>query len=70
MKSFLLFLNIIIGITIVVLVIIQGKEAGLGSAWGGGTMFNTRRGIEKWIVRLTVFLVIAFFIVSFLNLLI
>ncbi len=69
MKSFLLILNIIIGIILVVLIMFQGKEAGLGSAWGGGAMFQTRRGLEKWIMKLTVFLVGAFFLVSVINIL-
>lgn len=65
MKNFLLILSIVLSILIVVLILIQGKGAGLGSAWGGGgEFFQTRRGIEKWTLRLTVILIICFFIVS------
>lgn len=70
MNNFLLILNIIISIALIVLIMIQGKGAGLGSAWGGsGEMFQTRRGLEKWIMRLTVGLTILFFVVSVANLL-
>lgn len=69
MKNFLLILNIVLSIFIVILILIQGKGAGLGSAWGGGgEMFQTRRGIEKVTLRLTVILIIIFLAVSIVNL--
>jgi len=69
MKNVLLIVNIIVSILIVTLILIQGKGAGLGSAWGGGgEMFQTRRGIEKVTLRITVILIAIFFIVSIINL--
>ena len=69
MRNVLLVLNIIISIVIVVLILIQGKGAGLGRAWGGGgDMYQTRRGVEKLTLRLTVILIVVFFILSVLNL--
>lgn len=69
MKNILLFVNIFLSVLVVALILIQGRGAGLGSAWGGGgEMFQTRRGVEKLTLRLTVFLIIIFFIVSLVNL--
>ncbi len=69
MKNILLIGNIILSVFIVIFILIQGKGAGLGSAWGGGgEMFQTRRGIEKVTLRLTVALIVIFFIVSIVNL--
>lgn len=69
MKEVLLIANIILSVLIVILILIQGKGAGLGSAWGGGgEMFQTRRGIEKVTLRITVILIAVFFIVSIINL--
>ncbi len=63
MKNILLIANIITSILIVIFILIQGRGAGLGSAWGGGgETFQTRRGIEKLTMQLTVFLIIVFFI--------
>lgn len=63
-------ITIILSIAIVVLILLQGRGAGLGSAWGGGgELYQTRRGIEKLTLRVTVILVILFFIVSVLNIL-
>lgn len=70
MKDFLMLINVVIAVLIVVLILMQGKGSGLGSAWGGqGEMFSTRRGIEKWTLRITVVLIILFFIISVFNLL-
>jgi len=69
MKNFLLTLNIVLSIAIVFFILIQGGGAGLGSAWGGGgEHFQTRRGIEKITLRLTVVLIVIFLIVSLVNL--
>lgn len=69
MKNILIFLNIIISILIVIFILIQGKGAGLGSAWGGGgELFQTRRGIEKVTLKLTIFLIIIFFVISVISL--
>ena len=69
MKIVLHILNIILGIGLVVLILVQGRGAGLGSAWGGGAeLFQTRRGIEKFTMTLTIIFIIAFFVVSLVNL--
>ncbi|OGK46297.1 preprotein translocase subunit SecG [Candidatus Roizmanbacteria bacterium RIFCSPLOWO2_01_FULL_40_13] len=69
MKNILLAVNIVLSILIVIFILIQGRGGGLGSAWGGGgEMFQTRRGIEKVTLKLSVFLIIVFFLVSLINL--
>ena len=69
MKNILLFVNIILSALVVILILIQGRGAGLGSAWGGGgEMFQTRRGIEKLKLRITVILILLFFTISMINL--
>lgn len=68
MKNFLLILNIIVSFFIIFFILIQGKGAGLGSAWGGGERYQTRRGIEKIVLWLTSFLITVFFIISLINL--
>lgn len=69
MKNILLISNIILSVLIAVLILLQGKGAGLGSAWGGGgEMFQTRRGIEKVTLRITIILIALFFVLSIVNL--
>jgi len=70
MKEILLVVNIVLCITIVAFILIQGRGAGLGSAWGGGgETFQTRRGVEVIIMRLTVVFIVIFFGVSIFALL-
>ncbi len=65
----LLIATIILSVLITVLILMQGRGAGLGSAWGGGgEFFQTRRGIEKVTLQATVVLITLFFIVSVINL--
>ena len=69
MKSFLLIFNIVLSVLIIIFILVQGKGAGLGSAWGGGgEMFQTRRGMEKIILWLTTVFIIIFLVVSLINL--
>ena len=68
MKNILLIANIVTSILIVIFILVQGRGAGLGSAWGGGgEFFQTRRGIEKLTMQATVFLIVVFFIISIIN---
>ncbi len=68
MKNVLLIVNIVVAIAITGLILLQGKGAGLGSAWGGGgELFQTRRGIEKVTLRITVALIIVFFVLSLIS---
>jgi len=69
MKSILLLTNIVLSALVVILILVQGRGGGLGSAWGGGgEMFQTRRGVEKLTLRLTVILILLFFTISMINL--
>jgi len=67
-KPTLLIINIILSIAIVALIVLQGKGAGLGSAWGGGgEMYQSRRGVEKFTMNLTYILIFLFFLLSITN---
>ena len=71
MRNALLITNIIVSIAITVLILVQGRGGGLGGAWGGGgETFHTRRGIDKITLRVTIFLIVIFFLISAINLLV
>ena len=64
--------EIILGVTLTVLVLLQTKGADLGGFLGGGGgdsggSFRTRRGIEVTMHRVTIACGILFFIVTFLS---
>ena len=60
-------IQIIIAIAVIVFILLQARGAGLGSVFGGssaGSVFKTRRGVERLIFNITVVLVILFALVS------
>lgn len=71
MDEVLLIINIVLATAIIAFVLIQGRGGGLGSAWGGGggEQFQTRRGIEKFTMYVTVGLIVVFFCISLVQLL-
>jgi preprotein translocase subunit SecG len=61
--------QIILSIAVIVFILLQARGAGLGSVFGGssaGTVFKTRRGVEKLIFNLTIVFVVLFAVVSLL----
>lgn len=68
--SQLIFLSqIISGIILIVLILLQQKGTGLGTAFGGEISFySTRRGAEKLIFYLTIITAAAFILLSILGL--
>jgi preprotein translocase subunit SecG len=62
--------QIIIAVAVIVFILLQVRGAGLGSIFGGssaGSVFKTRRGVERLIFNITIVLVILFAAVSVLS---
>lgn len=60
----------ILSAAVIIFILLQVRGAGLGSAFGGssaGSVFKTRRGVEKLIFNLTIVFVILFALVSVLT---
>jgi preprotein translocase subunit SecG len=67
-----LYLNIaqiIISVALVVVILMQTKSSGgLGGIFGGdGSVFRTRRGVERTLFNFTIVLSVAFLVVSLLS---
>ena len=63
-------IQIILSIAVIGFILLQARGAGLGSAFGGssaGSVFKTRRGVERLVFNLTIILVILFAAVSLLS---
>lgn len=59
----------VLALILVVLIVLQGRGAGLGSAWGGeGELYGTRRGVEKILFRATVVTAFLFIAISLASL--
>lgn len=62
--------QIILCAIVIVFILLQVRGAGLGSAFGGssaGSVFKTRRGVERLIFNLTIIFIILFGLVSILS---
>lgn len=58
--------QILVAIVLTVVILLQAKGSGIGTALGGGTSasFRTRRGVEKTLFQLTIVLAAVFLIIS------
>lgn len=62
--------QIILCIAVIVFILLQARGAGLGSAFGGssgGSVFKTRRGVERLIFNTTIVFVVLFAVISVLS---
>lgn len=65
MKNFLVLIELIVTILLIVSVLLQVKGTGLGSSFGGGGEFyQSKRGVEKIVLYLTIGLIVLFAVVS------
>ncbi|MBE7519416.1 MAG: preprotein translocase subunit SecG [Thermoflexaceae bacterium] len=63
-------LQIAVSVTLIVVVLLQVKGSGFGAALGGmsgGSVFRTKRGLERTLFQATIMLAIVFIMVSFLS---
>lgn len=69
MKIFFSIFYLVVALSVILLILFQGRGAGLGSAWGGGgETFSTRRGVEKITFYATIIICFLFFALSIINL--
>lgn len=61
--------QILISVALVAILLLQAKGSGLGSALGGssGSVFRTRRGVEKTLFQLSILLVAIFIVISLIS---
>jgi len=67
--TYLNLAQIVLGAALIVAIVLQSKEAGLGGFMGGeaGGVFRARRGVEKTLFNITIVLSILFFAMALIN---
>ncbi len=70
MKMALLILHVLVSVGLIGLILLQNSKGGLGSAFGGGGSFRTKRGAEKIVFNTTIGLAVVFLVTSILNVMI
>lgn len=72
MAQFLPYIQILLSVLLVVGILLQRSDAGLGGAFGGGdgsATHNTRRGFEKLLFNGTIIIAFLFALSAFASLL-
>ncbi|HBK34717.1 preprotein translocase subunit SecG [Candidatus Uhrbacteria bacterium RIFOXYA2_FULL_40_9] len=68
MDSILNIAQIILACLLIVAILLQARGSGLGAAFGGGgSVYRTKRGMEKHLFQATIVVAILFFCVSLAN---
>jgi preprotein translocase subunit SecG len=58
----------IVAVALIISILLQARGAGLGSVFGGtGTVFKTRRGIDRLLFRLTILFMALFSILCIVT---
>lgn len=61
----LLISQVVICVLLVISILLQNRAEGLGQMFGGGgEIFRTKRGLEKFLYYFTIFLIVALVILS------
>ncbi len=67
MQNALLYIQIVISVLVVISILLQNRAEGLGKMFGGGgEVFRTKRGLEKFLYYFTIALVVLLVITSLL----
>jgi preprotein translocase subunit SecG len=72
MASLLYVVQIILAVTLIGVILLQVKSAGLGSAFGGSdaSIYTSRRGVDRVLFNFTIILSAVFLITSIIILLV
>ena len=69
MKPIILTIHLIVTLCLIALILLQNSKGGLGSAFGGGEWYRTKRGAEKIVFVATIIASVAFLATSMTTLL-
>lgn len=69
MQTYLNVAQIVLSVSLIMIILFQVRGGGLGGIFGQpGTVYRTRRGVEKILFQLTIVLVVIFLVISVLTL--
>lgn len=69
MQNYLNVAQIVLAVALILVVLFQVRGGGLGGIFGQpGTVYRTRRGVERILFQLTIVLVVVFIVISVLTL--
>ena len=67
-RQYFEIVQIIVAVALTTSILLQARGAGLGSVFGGtGTVFKTRRGIDRLLFRFTIVFTLLFLLISLIG---
>jgi preprotein translocase subunit SecG len=69
MGVYLNLAQIVVSIVLIGVVLLQTRNSGLGSSFGGDSIYKTRRGLDRTLFHLTIVLAVLFGLVSLASVL-
>lgn len=70
MQTVFSLIQFVLAISLVGLILLQNSKGGLGSAFGGGEYYRSRRGAEKIVFWATMVVAVLFLLSSIANLIV
>ena len=69
MQTYLNIAQIVLAVALIVVILFQVRGGGLGGIFGQqSSVYRTRRGVEKILLRLTIVFVVVFLVIAVLTL--
>lgn len=66
--NFLDIAQAVVAVLIIIAIMVQNRGTGMGATFGGeGTIYRTKRGVEKKVFTATIILSILFLVIALLN---
>ncbi len=69
MNVYLNIAQIVICVVLIGVILLQTRNSGLGSAFGGDSIYKTRRGLDRTLFQLTIVLAALFGVISLFSVL-
>ena len=70
MNVYLNIAQIVICVVLIGVILLQTRNSGLGSSFGGDSIYKTRRGVDKTLFQLTIVLAVLFGLISLVSVLV
>ncbi len=69
MGTYLYIVQIILGIALTVVILMDVRASGMGAIFGSGetSIYRTRRGVERTLFIVTIILSVLFFLIAIIN---
>ncbi len=69
MTFYLNLAQIVICVVLIGVILLQTRNSGLGSTFGGDSIYKTRRGLDRTLFQLTIVLAVLFGLISLASVL-